>query len=75
MKKKQNVPPPKALLSPQKAAEYTGIAEGTFRNWRSNEDPKAPPYYKDRITGKIGYLKEDLDKLIAERFERFDPAA
>jgi excisionase family DNA binding protein len=47
-------------LTPQEAAAYLEVTEGTLSNWRAQD--KSPTYYK--LGGKVVYTKADLDEWI-----------
>ncbi len=55
------------LLSPDDAAELTGIAKGTLKNWRSAG--KGPPCYK--LGRKMCYGLEELTAWIETH--RYEP--
>lgn len=47
-------------LTPRRAAELTGFAEGTLANWRSRGE--GPPFRK--VGRMIRYSAEELDRFI-----------
>lgn len=51
--------------SVKEAAHYTGIAEGTLRNWIS--DGLLPASHVGEGRGKVILLKENLDRLLEAR--------
>jgi excisionase family DNA binding protein len=56
------------LLTPQEAAAYLGVDEGTLKNWRSSKRVEIP-YVKmgEGRTSPVRYRKRELDAWVSSR--------